>query len=296
MPDKKTVRRRRVVLGGLVALSVALLTVFFGEAAGGPLHAVQRGAQEILAPIELGASRALKPVRDLVGWTGETFRAKVENERLRAELSRVRGELAREQTKRRDLRQLEGLAQFSRDPAFPQGMQRLTARVIARSPQRWYSAVDIDKGTSDGVDRDQPVITGDGLVGRVTSVTAGSARVTLITDSDSAVSAQVLPDGAKGVVKPRAGRFDDLLLDYIQDGDVREGATIVTSGSTHSRLESLFPRGIPIGRVRRADPAELEGYQQVHLQPFADLRRFDFVEVLSGAAASQRAQVTEAGP
>ena len=295
MPDKRTVRRRRAVLGGLVALSVALLTVFFGEAAGGSLHTVQRGAQELLAPIELGASRALKPVRDLAGWTGDTFRAKGENQRLRTELARLRGELAREQTERRDLKQLEGLAEYARDPAFPQGMQRLTARVIARSPQRWYSAVDIDKGTSDGVNRDQPVITGDGLVGRVTSVTSGTARVTLITDSDSAVSAQLLPDGAKGVVKPKAGRFDDLLLDYIQGGDVREGSTIVTSGSTHSRLESLFPRGIPIGRVRRADPAELEGYQQAHVQPFADLRRFDFVQVLTGSATSQRAAADEVG-
>jgi rod shape-determining protein MreC len=288
-PDRKTVLRRRAVLAGLVGLSLALLTLFFGEAAGGTLHGVQRGAQAVLGPIELGASRALKPVRDLVAWTGDTLRAKGENERLRAEAASLRAQVARMQTERRDELQLGALAQIARQPRFPEGFQPVTGRVIARSPQRWYSAVDIDKGSGDGIERDQPVITGDGLVGRVTSVTGATARVTLITDSDSAVSAQVGPAGAKGVVKPKVGRPDDLLLDYIEGGDVREGAIVVTSGSTASRLESLFPRGIPIGRVRRADPAELEGYQLVHLQPFADLRRFDFVQVLTSGAGEQRA-------
>jgi rod shape-determining protein MreC len=103
-PDRKTIRRRRAVFGTLVLASLALLTVWFGEpVGGGALHALQRGAQEVLSPIQTGASRALKPFRDAVGWTGDTLAAKGENERLRDEVGRLRQELAATQTARRDI-------------------------------------------------------------------------------------------------------------------------------------------------------------------------------------------------
>src|SRR3954449_5472994 len=78
----KQVRRRRLVLAVFVALSLGLLTVYFGESAGGGLHAVQRGALQVLGPIQEGASRALKPFRDLFGWVGDTLDAKKERDPL----------------------------------------------------------------------------------------------------------------------------------------------------------------------------------------------------------------------
>ena len=69
---------------------------------------------------------------------------------------------------------------------------------------------------------------------------------------------------------------------------MRKGATVVTSGWRSSRLESLFPRGIPIGRVTRVDSDERELYQRVHLRPFADLRELDVVEVLTRRPAARR--------
>ena len=298
MPDTKVVRRRRIALASLIGLSLVLLTVFFTEPVSGTLHVIQRGAQEALAPLELGASRALKPARDLAGWTGDTLRAKGENERLRQELARLRTQLARTQTQARDAGQLRAMAELAAAEDFPQNVEPVTARVIGRSPHRWYSAIDIDKGRSDGVRVDQPVIAAGGLVGKVTSATAGSARVTLITDDRSAVSAQLLPDGAHGVVKGTVGRPDDLRLDYIErTRGVQEGDTVVTSGSrSDSRFDSLFPRGIPIGKVKRADPSELESYQLVHIEPFADLRRFDFVQVLTAGGGSARAALQEGLP
>ena len=80
----KTVRRRRAVLGLLVASSLILLTAYFGEPAGGALHTVQRGVLEVVSPIQEGASRALKPVRDLFGWVGDTVSAKGELKDARA--------------------------------------------------------------------------------------------------------------------------------------------------------------------------------------------------------------------
>ena len=79
----KAVRRRRAVLVVLVALSLTLLTAYFGESSSGGLHSVQRGAMEVLAPIQEGANRVVKPVRDLFGWFGSTLDAKSERDKLK---------------------------------------------------------------------------------------------------------------------------------------------------------------------------------------------------------------------
>jgi rod shape-determining protein MreC len=279
--DKKVVRRRRAALAIFIALSVALLTAWFGESNGGVLHAFQRGAQEAFAPIETGASRALKPVRDLFGWVGDSFDAKSENKKLKSEVERLRQQVAEDQTATRDASELRGLVGLKRADGFPQGTKPVTARVIARSPTVWYSSVKIDKGSDDGVKVDQPVVASGGLAGKVTDVTGGTSEVTLVTDASSAVSAQIVPDGASGIVQPEVGNPNKLLLDFVEKGKrVTEGTTVVTSGFRSSRVESLFPRGIPIGKVTKADLQEIELYQRVTIEPFADLRRLDYVQVL----------------
>jgi rod shape-determining protein MreC len=293
-PDRKTIRRRRAVFGTLVLASLALLTAWFGEpVGGGALHALQRGAQEVLSPIQTGATRALKPFRDAVAWTGDTLAAKGENERLRDEVGRLRQELAATQTARRDFEQLSGFADIAREGSFPNGTRPVTARVIARSPTVWWSSVQINRGSGDGIEVDKPVITGDGLAGKITSVSDGTATVTLITDERSSVSAQVMPAGADGIVRPKVGNPDDLLLDFVEKGGrIRTGQTLVTSGFSSSKgLESLFPRGIPIGKVKKVDRSELEIYQTIHIEPFAELKRMDFVQVLTEAGRGARAEV-----
>ena len=294
---RNQVRRRRAVLAALVVTSLVLLTAYFGESASGGLHAIQRGAQDVLAPIESGASRVFKPVRDLIGWTGDVLDAKGDNEKLKKEVERLRQEVAAARTAERDADQLRELVDLPKRDGFPQGTEPVTARVIARSPTVWYSSVQIDKGRDDGVEPDQAVVTGGGLAGKVDSVTGGTARVRLITDAETAVSAQIMPDGANGIVQPEVGDPDDLLLDFIQKGrKVKTGATVVTSGFTANRLESLFPRGIPIGKVRRTDPDELELYQRVHVEPFADLRRMDYVQVLTSEPDREQAALGAGAP
>src|SRR3712207_3546402 len=85
----KQVRRRRAVLAALVACCIVLLTAYFGESSGGTLHGVQRGAMEVLAPVQEGANRALKPFRDLFGWFGDTLNAKRERDALQKERDRL---------------------------------------------------------------------------------------------------------------------------------------------------------------------------------------------------------------
>jgi rod shape-determining protein MreC len=279
--DKQVVRRRRAVLAVLVGLSIVMLTGYFGESGGGPLHRFQAGVQTILAPIEEGASRAFQPIRDVGGWFGDVFGAKGENEKLREELADTRQQLAQTQTQVRDDAQLRKLLALPQQEGFPQ-TERETARVIFKSPSYWYSTIQVNKGRSDGVRADQPVITGDGLVGKVTRVNGGTATVTLITDPSSAVSAQIQPDGANGIVQPSVGDPNDMRLKFIQKGHkVREGSTVVTSGFASGKLDSIFPRGIPIGRVSKVSSDQLQLYREVHITPFADFRRIDYVTILT---------------
>lgn len=277
---RKAVRRRRAVLGLLVALSLILLTAYFGESAGGGLHAVQRGALEVVSPIQEGASRALKPFRDFAGWFGDTLNAKSDRDKYRKEAQEYRRLAIANAIAARQAPQMRAMLNLDRRPELA-SYRKLTARVITRSPTVWYQTVNIDKGTGDGVRVNQPVINGDGLVGKVTSVTSGAAQVTLLTDHSSGVSAEVASTGADGLVQPAVGNPDDLLLDFVSSKSrLARGEAIVTAGTRSSRLESLFPPGIPIGSITRVDPGELSLYQRVHITPYASLRHLDFVQVL----------------
>src|ERR687891_1652289 len=95
---RKQVRRRRAVLLLLIAASLTLLSLYFREGSGGPLHSAQRGVAAVFSPLEEAADRALKPARDFVNWFDETFEARGENKRLRDELAEVRDQLAQSQT------------------------------------------------------------------------------------------------------------------------------------------------------------------------------------------------------
>ena len=170
---------------------------------------------------------------------------------------------------------------------LPTDAKTLTARVIAHSPTVWYSTIQIDKGRSDGVRANQPVITAGGLAGRIVATSGGSARVALITDASSAVSAEVMPNGVAGIVKPEIGG-KDLILDFIPKGShVRRGQVVVTSGFKDRELQSLFPRGIPVGKVGSVNQDQLEIYQRVRVKPYAELRRMDFVQVVIDNGSSQ---------
>ena len=297
MYDKKVIRRRRAALAVLLGLSLILLTAYFGESPSGVLHGMQRGAQQVLAPVESGASKAFKPFSDLFNWVGDAFGAKGQNKKLKKELAATRAQLAAAQSALRENQQLRAMVGLPRRPGFPQGTNPVAARVIARSPTDWYSTISIDKGSSDGIHPDQPVVTGDGLVGKIESATHGTAQVTLITDASSAVSAQIMPDGSSGILRPAVGDPSDLQLDFIQKGrQIKKGQAVVTSGFQSSGLQSLFPRGIPIGRVRTANPSEIQTYQRVHVQAYADFGRFDYVQVLTARPPGVQAASVGVGP
>jgi rod shape-determining protein MreC len=289
MFSRSPVQRRRAVLTALLAVSLVLLTVYFSEPVSGGLHAIQRGAGEVLSPLEAGATRVFKPFSDLAGWVSDVASAKKQNKQLKAEVKNLHSELATLATNKREADQLRALAQVSAN--LPQNAKTVTARVIAHSPTVWYSTVDIDKGRNDGVRVNQPVITAGGLAGTVVSTTGGNARVALITDSSSAVAAEVMPTGVHGVVKPEIGG-KDLILDYIpKNSHVRSGQVVITSGFKSGELQSLFPRGIAIGTVGSVNADQLQIYQRVRVHPYAQLREIDFVQVVTNNGTTPSAAV-----
>jgi len=82
----------------LVVAALVLLSTQFSEAEGGPLHSMQRAVASVFAPLEEGATRALKPARDLVDWVDETFDARGDNDELRSEVEQLRAQLAEAQS------------------------------------------------------------------------------------------------------------------------------------------------------------------------------------------------------
>jgi rod shape-determining protein MreC len=278
----KTVRRRRAVLGLLVASSLILLTAYFGESAGGGLHSVQRGVLDVVSPVQEGASRVLKPVRDLFGWAGDTLDAKGQLKGVREERDALREQLVQSQAKLRESAQLKDQELLNSEHGLGDNAP-VRARVIAKDPNLWFDQVTIDQGTSSGVQRNQAVINGQGLVGRVTFVSGSTAIVTLVTNHTTKIGGTVSESGVEGLVEVEQGHPTDLVLNNLSSKDeVSGGQIVVTSGTTSTvgRYPSPYPRDIPVGRVTRIQDVGTDD-QQAHVTPFADLRRLDLVEVLT---------------
>jgi len=277
----RTVRRRRLTLLGFVALSLVLLTAYFGESNGGVLHSIQRGALTVLAPVQEGANRALKPVRDGFGWVGDTVDAKEERDDLRARNAELEALVTRQQFELSEYDQIKKIF----DVNAASGLDRyepVTARVIGQTPSLFYSEIKIDKGTSAGVDVGQPVTGGGGLVGRVTTAVGNAAVVTLVTDEAFAVSARTLRSEVPGTVTPVAGSPGDLILDFVPaDRKVERRERIVTAGTASDSKPSLFPPGIPIGTVRRIEDGSGNLDRTIHVRPAADMTNLQFVSVLT---------------
>jgi rod shape-determining protein MreC len=289
----KQVRRRRAVLALLVCTSLILLTAYFGESPSSPLHSIQRGIVEVFSPIQQGASTALKPLRDVAGWFSNTIHASSQRNQLEKEVQTLRAQLAQAQSAQVENSQLSKLVGLDNANSIA-SYRPVAGEVISRDPTLWYATVEVDKGSSDGVAVDDPVIGDGGLVGRVSTVSPNASIVTLITDHSMAVSAQVQdPSGDTGVLVPAVGNPSSLLLQYLpRSAQAQVGQQVVTSGFKAGPLESLYPAGIPIGQVSNANQNDLLNNGQVQVDPVVDLRHLDVVQILTAPhAGTQRAQL-----
>jgi rod shape-determining protein MreC len=267
------------VVGILLLLSVAMLTLYFRESKSGFVHGVQGAVLGVVAPLQDGTARATKPFRDAWNWTADLFSAKSENASLRKEVQSLRAGLANQLSVQAENKQLRGMVNLQGDHIYPKGVTLRPARVVFRPATAWYSTVTIDVGSSSGVRNYDAVVNGDGLVGRVTNVTPNASQVTLITDQESYVDAVVRGAGAGAGAQGMASGSvtGDVSLQYVDKNEkVKVGEYVVTSG----RMNSIFVRGIPIGQVESVASQDVDLYQNISVSPFVNFRELDLVQVV----------------
>ncbi len=269
-------------------LSLLLLTAYFGEAPNGRLHTVQHDFLTVVAPIQDGANKALKPVRDLFSWFGNTLHAKSQLAASLKQTDKLRRELVADQAEKRAYRELLALTHL--DQLGVGDYRPVTATVVGKTPNLWYSTVNIDEGESAGVHVNDPVINEEGLVGKVVAVVSDGAEVDLITDSSMGVSARIGTSKASGLLQPKVGEPNDLLLGYLPTNiEPNSGEYVVTAGSATAG-ESLFPPGLLIGQVTSVN--EESAYKSVNVRPIANLHDLDIVQVLTAGAGTQAARLS----
>jgi rod shape-determining protein MreC len=288
-----------VVLVLLVAVSLILLTAYFGETPTSPLHSVQRGVVEVLSPVEQGASKVLAPVRSAASWVSDTLHAKSQVQQLQARVHQLTSQLAQAKGAQLENQQLSHLVHLDNSIGV-QAYHPVTAQVIARDPTLWYQTVELDKGSSDGVRLHDPVIADKALVGEVSEVSSTASIVSLITDHTVSVTARVTDaNGDTGELVPAVGNPNQLVLQYLQppnpaqvQNGPQENDLVVTAGFKSNSLESFFPANIPIGTVAPVNENQLFNDGEIQVTPAANLRRFDVVQILTSShPGTERAQV-----
>jgi rod shape-determining protein MreC len=267
------------VVGALALISLALITGYFRESEGGPLHEVQSVTASAMHPFEVGAERVARPFRDAYGWLSDLFNAREENERLKEQLERLTNQAIQNATAASEVARLRALLDYRRSVEFPGDYDAIGATVIVDPPSRFEQHVVVSVGSSDGVRMNAPVVNDEGLVGRVTKVTRDQSRVTLLTDKESAVSAYDVQTEAYGAI--RHGSGNALVLDRVPKEDrVERDDVVVTSGRRYGLLPSIYPRNIPIGMVTSVNQTDIDDSQQIQVDPFVDFSSLDSVLVL----------------
>ena len=281
-PSRSTAAlRRRVVVGVLVVLALTLITFSFRKPDDGPVASVERSGAAVLRPFTIAGQRVAQPFRDSYDWANSLLTARSDANRLRQENEALQQQAIQNQFAANENDRLKALLAFRDGPRFPNDYTGLAAAVIARPIGSFAQDVVVAVGSADGVALDAPVVSADGFLGRVTSVYSRSSRVTLLTDEQLAVSAIDVKTGALGIVKHGRASASTLIFDRVPKRlKVSVGDTVVTAGWRSSKLASLYPRGIPIGRVTSVGQADTDLWKQVQVQPFAGFDQVDAVLVL----------------
>jgi rod shape-determining protein MreC len=263
-----------------VLLSLVLITVSFRSTA---LDGAQGTGAAILRPFEVAADRVTRPFRDAVGWARGLIDAKSENERLRTQNARLREQLIIDESALQENVQLRDQLHY-RGPPSVQDFSKVHAVVLTNPQNAIDQTVTIGAGIDDGVRTGSVVVAPrGGLVGVVDRAFAHVARVTLLTDNQSAVTAiDLTSPTAVGIVQPGGGGSNVLVLDLVAQSKVVDvGDTIITAGTLpQGKLPSIFPRGIQIGTVTSAKNNDVNPYKNIQVKPFVDFSSLQSVIVL----------------
>jgi rod shape-determining protein MreC len=270
---------RRLVLAFLVLVALALLTISFRSPTSGALHNMQSTGASVLRPFQVAAERVARPFRDAYGYFDGLASAKSENTKLRKELRDWRAQAVASLAASRRATELEKLLNYEQGATYPANYTPVNTSVISFPTGPFAQQVGIAAGSSLGIRINTPVVSADGLVGRVTNVTSATAGVTLLTDPESAVAALDVATGVSGLI--RHGQGTTLILDQVSKQQrIKVGDVIITQGTRDRRYPDLYPYGIPIGRVINVGLNDIASFLTVQVQPFASLDSLDSVAAL----------------
>jgi len=249
--------RAIVLLGAVAAVCLVLLTLQMrGKAAG---------ASDLLAVVTTPVQSALARLNRTTVGVWSTYRewknVRAENRRLREEAQRLRVEALRVSEMVEENQRLRRLLALK--AALP--LTTLSGEVIAREWGGWVRSLTVNRGRADHVTRLSAVIAPDGLIGRVVDVRPGASIVQVLTDPASTVGALVVRTRTQGIVEGEPRGTLRLKFMARDGGGIQVGDLVVTSGAG-----GLFPRGIPVGRVRAIDDRGSALFSYAHLTPAVD--------------------------
>ncbi len=235
------------------------------------------GAQRWLATRYLAIYQMVRSPADL-------NQLRADNERLQNENAQLRTQVIQLQEQQKDNDILYSLLKVARtrpDSSY------VAAMVIGRDTNPFMRYVLIDQGSDSGLRHGMPVITSQGLVGRIDAVTANAARVQLITDAGSAVNVQLPDSGADGMLVGSV--TGDISLEMIsQEAALHPGEIILTSG-----LGGTYPNNILVGQVASVRKLQTALFQSASVQPVVDFTSLRAVLVVTSFKSVDLAPLTE---
>ena len=238
---------------------------------------------EVFGPFERG-------FHDVINGTEETWSTlrnlwvyRQTNIQLEAELVAARTRIQELSEKAAEADRLEALLQFKSQSPY----KSVAARVIAASPADGLGAIVIDRGQDAGIAVDLPVITPEGVVGKISAVYTHTAQVLLITDPTCGVGCLLEESRIQGILK--GGGQGLCNLHYVMDDQkVAAGEAVITSG-----LDQVYPKGLLVGHVVRSEPGNI--YLHIAVKPAAYLNRLETVLVLFNATSNQQGEAPKPG-
>ncbi len=268
-------RREHAVLRQFAVLFVLALALLVAR----NTTLVQGAAQAIttaLVPAERAIAQTGAALSSFSEAVTEIQTLRTDNARLRDEVDKLTLENVRLREQAIAAQQATKLDAVARQIQY----ETVAARVIARDPTGILQTVMLGSGSNDGIKVGHVVVSDQGVVGRVSEVGPDHAKVLLVTDPASAISAIVQGSRATGIVRGQYG--DTLIMEWIlQTEQVAVGDVVITAGlSAGNDLRSLYPKGLVLGKVVAVDRAENSAYKRAVILPAVDLRRFEHVLVV----------------
>jgi len=254
----------------VILLLGAVLAWMILDAAGAS-NPVRDYTSDLLAPVQYAVRRLVRPVARVADGARSVSELEAELEAAREEIAELRSQIVLLQEAQIENEFLRRELDFKNSATEGRIM---AAEVIGEDTDGYLRYLIIDRGESDGIRPFMPVVTSQGLVGRIVQTSNSSSKVMLITDPSSSVSARIQRTRDTGTVQGMLG--GGLVMKYIPPEEpVIPGDVVLTSG-----LGGNFPSRLPIGQVVSVRQTDVDVFQEALLVPAVDLRSLEAVSVL----------------